>query len=324
MSSSSNIEWTEATWNPIVGCSIVSKGCTNCYAMTMAARIEAISAAVGRDTHYAGTTKRVNSNTVWTGKLALAPDHILTAPLRWKKPRRIFVNSMGDLFHEDATDEWIDRCFAVMALAPQHTFQILTKRPARMLDYFDAGRSFTVGKRAFNRTSFEIAWPLPNVWLGVSAEDQVTADERIPLLLDTPAAVRFVSFEPLLGPIAAIENFGRINIQLPKNPTPPVNGPLDRDMTIGEIVTKLGGHIEQGPRIHWAIVGGESGSDARPFHTEWATSLIDQCRAAEVAVFVKQLGSHVIQNGERRIKKDRKGGDWSEWPHELRVREFPA
>ena len=130
MASNSNIEWTDATWNPIVGCSIVSPGCTNCYAMQMAARIETM-----RPSHYDGTTKKVNGNAVWTGKVALAPDTILTAPLRWKRPRKIFVNSMGDLFHESIPDADIDRAFAVMALSPQHTFQVLTKRAERMLTW---------------------------------------------------------------------------------------------------------------------------------------------------------------------------------------------
>ena len=143
MADNTGIEWTDATWNPVVGCSIVSPGCTNCYAMQMAARIEKMQP----ESHYAGTTKRVNGNAVWTGKVALAPDHILTAPLRWKKPRRIFVNPMGDLFHESIPDAWIDRVFAVMALAPQHRFQLLTKRAKRMREYCsDPATPFRVAK----------------------------------------------------------------------------------------------------------------------------------------------------------------------------------
>ena len=157
-------------------------GCSNCYAMAMAARVEAIRAGA---THYAGTTKKVNGKAVWTGKVVLAPDHILTAPLHWKRRRKVFVNSMGDLFHEAIPDEWIDRVFAVMARCPQHAFQVLTKRAMRMWNYA-AARGSSV---------------LRSVWLGVSAERQQEADERIPLLLQTPAAVRFVSCEPLLGSI---------------------------------------------------------------------------------------------------------------------------
>lgn len=144
------IEWTEKTWNPIVGCSIVSPGCTNCYAMKMAARLEAMAGdglddngyavrGTGPLDHYRGTTKRSKAGAVWTGKVALAPDHIITAPLRRRKPTMYFVNSMGDLFHEDVPDEWIDRVFAVMTMCPQHTFQVLTKRSARMLDYVSRG-----------------------------------------------------------------------------------------------------------------------------------------------------------------------------------------
>ena len=206
------IEWTGKTWNPIVGCSIVSPGCTNCYAMKMAARLEAMGDAAVKAckavpaAHYAGTTKWVNGKPGWTGKVALAPDDILTKPLRTRKPTTWFVNSMGDLFHEDVPDEWIDRVFAVMALCPQHTFQVLTKCSARMQaymtrgddehgDYFerlsDAAVALTSSPCAAHVES--VNWPLPNVWIGVSAEDQKRADERIPDLLATPAAVRFVS-----------------------------------------------------------------------------------------------------------------------------------
>src|SRR5215472_5440285 len=179
MAGTSNIEWCDATWNPVIGCSIVSPGCTNCYAMRMAARIE----AMGSGSHYAGTTKKVNGNAVWTGKVALAPDHILTAPIHWRKPRRIFVNSMGDLFHEDIPDQWIDSVFAVMALAPQHQFQVLTKRAERMVQWFthfadspdgllSAVVDITNGSRADIDRVGDGPWPLPNVWLGVSAERQ--------------------------------------------------------------------------------------------------------------------------------------------------------
>lgn len=215
MGDKTKIEWTDASWNPVVGCSIVSPGCTNCYAMGQAARIERCAAGAGQATHYAGLTQPSKAGPVWTGKLALAPDHILTAPLRWKKPRRVFVNSMSDLFHEDVPDEWIDRVFAVMALAPRHTFQVLTKRAKRMRIYLDQrtdnrAEEIGVAMRAIAGTSDEpglIELPLPSVWLGVSAEDQKRADERIPDLLATPAAVRFVSAEPLLGPIDLTQLF---------------------------------------------------------------------------------------------------------------------
>ena len=223
--SKSSIEWTTETWNPVVGCSILTPGCIHCYAMGMAARIEAINAAMvaeGRpmaSPQYAGTTRTVNGHAVWTGKLAMAGDNILLQPLKRRKPTTYFVNSMGDLFHEDCPDEWIDRVFAVMALSPQHTFQVLTKRAQRMHDYMHErwqprsaqrinlgggevldvpaekqghGRHeqvFQTCEYVFDRIPAmadtendalwnekgslkcgEFAWPLPNVWLGVSTE----------------------------------------------------------------------------------------------------------------------------------------------------------
>jgi protein gp37 len=180
MSRNSAIEWTDDTWNPFVGCSIVSPGCIDCYAMELAARL---LDGNPKTPHYAGTTRYVNGNAVWTGKLALAPEHIIAAPLGWRKPRRIFVNSMGDLFHEDAPIEWIDRVLAIAAQCPQHVFQILIKRPQRMCAYADTH-------------------PIPPyVWLGTSCEDQRRYDERIDALHATKAKVRFLSLEPLLGPI---------------------------------------------------------------------------------------------------------------------------
>jgi protein gp37 len=204
--------------------------------------------------------------------LSLAPEHILTAPLRWKKPRTIFVNSMGDLFH--CPHEWIDQVFAVMALAPQHTFQVLTKRAERMRGYMNhPRRRFIVEKTArilHNQggtlPQHAIAYftscpaPLPHVWLGVSVEDQKRADERIPDLLHTPAAVRFISAEPLLGSI------------------------------------DLQGAV---PALDWVIVGGESGPGARPMHPDWARSIRDQCGAAGVPFFFKQWGEHA-PNGSGR------------------------
>lgn len=300
MADKTGIEWTDATWNPIVGCSIVSPGCTNCYAMAQAARL------LDRPgSHYEGTTRRVNGRPVWTGKVALAPDHILTQPLRWRRPRRIFVNSMGDPFHESVPNKLIDRVFAVAAMAPQHTLQVLTKRSARMLEYM-TGLSLFAGERLANAagdlgvdddTQCAVAnwingwsrwrhappdanplngtvprWPLPNVWCGVSAEDQARANERIPNLLATPAVIRFVSAEPLLGPIDLT------------NVVPP-----DRY----EINALTGFDFDQGTAcnpLDWVICGGESGPDARPMHPEWVRSLRDQCRTAAVPFFFKQWG----------------------------------
>jgi protein gp37 len=311
----SAIEWTEATWNPIVGCSIVSPGCTNCYAMKMAARIE----AMGNQPRYAGTTRKVNGNVVWTGKLAQAPESTLLEPLKRKKPTMYFVNSMGDLFHEDVPDEWIDKVFAVMALAPQHTFQVLTKRAKRMLRYFDPApeklhtRWLLAARDMLGSDAKGVInglWPLPNVWLGVSTERQQEADERIPELLKTPAAVRFISAEPLLGPIDLTSwimdgceqcDDGAMGAEphchrddIPRAEQCPekfavfseTEGPVDEDGAPAWIRTDR-------VKLDWVIVGGESGREARAMHPAWARSLRDQCAAAGVRYFFKQWGEHL-------------------------------
>jgi len=315
--SKSGIEWTEETWNPIVGCSILSPGCIHCYAMGEAARLERINAAAraaGKPApapQYDGTTAIVNGRPVWTGKLALAGDNILLRPLKRQKPTTYFVNSMGDLFHEKVPDEWIDRVFAVMALTPQHAFQVLTKRAARMRDYMasrskpdehffqaeeirvamttlaatPSRREMAPALRAipFGQYCKQIPWALPNVWLGVSAERQQEADERIPLLLQTPAAVRFISAEPMLGPIelwnmdegalrgCAVIQDGHVTASTPDNPPEGVDTSY--------------------PGLDWVIVGGESGPGSRPMHPAWARSLRDQCSAAGVPFFFKQWGT---------------------------------
>lgn len=324
MAGASNIEWTDDTWNPIVGCSIVSPGCTNCYAMKMAARIEAMARASGghHAGHYAGTTKKVKGNAVWTGMLALAPENILLAPLHWKKPRLVFVNSMGDLFHEDAPDEWIDKVFAVMALSPQHQFQVLTKRAERMREYLSDEE--TPVRVALTRNQLsnpeaclvgvnikitQAAWPLPNVWLGVSAERQQEANERIPQLLQTPAAIRFVSCEPLLGPID-LTNLGDVAMSL--------------NAFTGEAKHLLGMRDKTLGALDWIIVGGESGPGARPFDVDWAHSLLRQCKTAGAAAFMKQLGSNPHSDGRPLHGQPRgKYDDPARWSPELRIREFP-
>lgn len=242
MSQNSKIEWTESTWNPLAGCSIVSPGCTNCYAMKMAHRLQSINRTGGSNSryvnHYDGTTKVVNGKPVWTGKLSIAPDRILTAPLSRKKPTMYFVNSMSDLFHEDVPDEWIDKVFAVMALSPQHTFQVLTKRSARMRAYLAAGRAASVSDAHGNLGIPFFDWPLPNVWLGVSAERQQEADARIPDLLATPAAVRFVSAEPLLSTLDLSKwlHDGRREIILGSGGSRAIQGRAGRhDLALGEV-----------------------------------------------------------------------------------------
>lgn len=297
------IEWTEATWNPIVGCSVVSPGCTNCYAMRVAHRL----GQNDRTPHYAGLTQQHRGGPVWTGKLALAPEHVLTAPLRRQKPTTYFVNSMGDLFHESVPDDWINRVFAVMALAPQHRFQVLTKRAARMREYMDraCGRiadAVQPMRTDNNRVVGPLPhlepgqrwWPLPNVWLGVSAEDQTRADERIPDLLATSAAVRFVSAEPLLGPVDLRNRpFVRDGLGTGRGIMDVLTGTFETAaMTPGCLAT-VGVWMQPDTRkIDWVICGGESGPDARPMHPDWARSLRDQCQAAGAAFFFKQHGEY--------------------------------
>lgn len=310
MGDKTGIEWTDATWNPLAGCSIVSPGCTNCYAMKMADRfegmIEAHKAAHGGDpgpmAHYEGTTTRgpySNKPPVWTGKITRAPEGILYAPLRWKRPRMVFVNSMSDLFHEDVPDEWIDEIFAIMALCPHHTFQILTKRHKRMYDYFD--KHFTrhkIGAKAAAITGnydgyfatcqndiCNMKFPLPNVWLGVSVEDHRRASERIPLLLQTPAAIRFLSMEPLVDAV----DLNKLQNTAIKDKD---NMPIVFETclyTVKDRPAILPAHDTA--KIDWVILGGESGPDARAMHPEWVRLVRDQCETAGVPFFFKQWGT---------------------------------
>lgn len=257
MSDKTGIEWTDATWNPVTGCSKVSQGCKHCYAEREWPRMtKLVPAYAGREF----TDVRTHADR-------------LDQPLRWKKPRMIFVNSMSDLFHEDVPFEFIDSVFAAMELSPQHTFQVLTKRPARMRDYMLDYRKHL--------------HPLPNVWLGVSVEDQAAADERIPLLLDTPAAVRWISAEPLLGPV----DLTRV-MRTPKHSEWTY---CDNALT-GMHSTKQGQY--QGNSLDWVVVGGESGPKARPMSPDWARSLRDQCAAAGVPFLFKQWGEWLPMLGQ--------------------------
>jgi len=215
MADGTGISWTDATWNPVRGCSRVSEGCRNCYAERVAARFS------GPGQPYEDLADRERKGSKWTGVVRLIPAH-LADPLRWRRPRRIFVNSMSDLFHESLTNEEIAAVFGVMAAAPQHTFQVLTKRARRMREWFEwigtANLDWlrTYAQRALDPTFTKryvdrgTTWPLPNVWIGVSVENQEAADERIPDLVRTPAAVRFLSCEPLLGPVVIANGCARI------------------------------------------------------------------------------------------------------------------
>jgi protein gp37 len=326
-----NIEWTEHVWNPVRGCSRVSAGCVNCYAEAVAARFSDPGMA------YEGLARRTPSGPRWTGEIRLIEKH-LADPLKWKAPRRIFVNSMSDLFHEKLELEILDRIFAVMALCREHTFQILTKRPQRMFEYVSKLQERCVpislaivrnpwydsphfSPCAVATIEDRIAeGSLSNVWLGVSCEDQKTADERIPLLLNAPAAVRWISAEPLLGPIA-----------LHETDQPEVNVDWLRGFDGCEPTI---------PRLDWVVIGGESGPHARPMCLSWARSLVEQCKAASVPVFVKQMGRKIRHDAGEQWPRvtgsfqecstffkhlvDSKGGDPSEWPEDLRIREYPA
>lgn len=295
---STGIEWTDATWNPVTGCTKVSPGCKHCYAEGVAERFWAKQYPPNAD----GSPRRFTD-------IRCHPER-LEQPLRWRKPRMVFVNSMSDLFHEDVPDDFIYEVWRVMAACPQHTFQVLTKRPERMREVVAAFYDRIVDAFVAGVSSTLSLPPLPNVWLGVSVEDQRRADERIPILLDTTAAVRFVSCEPLLGPV---------DLASPALRRRPLAG--------GMHGWSRGLH---NPGIDWIIVGGESGPGARPMDLAWARSLVEQARAAGVPVFVKQLGARPCESDGRKLHpiaptglRDRKGGDTDEWPPDLRVREWP-
>lgn len=241
-----SIEWTDATWNPVAGCSIMSAGCTNCYAMRMAARLEAMGVE-----KYAGLTRKSGGRHKWTGALYL-DDKALGIPEGWAKPRNVFVNSMSDLFHPDVPVSFIRKVWAVMANTRRHTFQILSKRPDRMAEVL--------------RSGFDV---LPNVWLGASVEDERVL-HRLDDLREVPAAIRFVSFEPLIGSVA-------------------------------------GGRLDG---IRWAIVGGESGPNARPMDPVWIDEIFEMCGDADAAFFFKQWGG----KNKKVAGRSYKGRTWDEMP----------
>jgi protein gp37 len=277
MADKSHIEWTDATWNPITGCDIVSSGCTNCYAMKLAG---------GRLQHHpsrAGLTKPSKAGPVWTGEVRLN-EGWLSQPIHWKKPRRIFVCAHGDLFAEGVPDAWIDMVVAIMHLSPWHTYQVLTKRSQRMREYF-AGLAANLHDRLVATGMYDlfpdgVKLPLPNVWLGVSAENQIMWDERVPELLWTIAAKRFVSVEPMLSPIDP----GPIDVMGGYSELNPLRWDTDCEDDDGEPFPDV-------PPLDWIIVGGESGAGARPMHPDWVRRLRDACEAEGVDFFFKQWGA---------------------------------
>jgi protein gp37 len=324
MSDGSSIEWCDASWQPVLGCTRVDHRCDNCYAIGVVHR--------GMSEQHRGLTKLRPKNASrpgmdWNGTVRLQPDK-LSEPLRWKRARRIFVCSLADLFHEKVPFEYVAAVFGVMAACPQHTFLVLTKRPERAHEFFAWASTRSNGEAVMEpdfkchvhawetlRSPFErTGWPLPNVHLGVSVSDQKTADDAIPKLLQCPAALHWVSAEPLLGPI---------------------------DLT-QSVAPGWPGQRKPGPRLEWIVVGGESGPRARPCAMEWIDAIIGQCQTAGVPVFCKQLGSVVVSE-ERTVDdpddqkffglKDRwawcagfrngKGADPEEWPEDMRIRELP-
>lgn len=248
------IEWTDATWNPVAGCSIVTAGCTHCYAMEMARRLEAMGLA-----KYEGLTRKAGRRVVWNG-IVREDRAALAIPHRWRKPRKIFVNSMSDLFHPRVSDAFILEVWQVMRETPRHNYHILTKRPERMADF----------------VASKVSDVLPNVWLGTSIEN-AKVKSRLLHLRNAPAAIRFVSFEPLIGPVGAIDLSG----------------------------------------IDWAIVGGESGRFARPIREEWIDEIYTRCFEAKTAFFFKQWGTWGKDNKKRSKKangRQYRGRTWDEMP----------
>jgi protein gp37 len=299
------ISWTDVTWNPTTGCDRVSDGCDRCYAMTMAKRLKGMGSAKYQRDGDPKTSGPGFGLTVHPGALA--------APLRRRKPTTFFVNSMSDLFHADVPDDFIAQVFGVMAATPRHTYQVLTKRHARLrsllnnygwwtsvvlhaMDYEEAPG----GERRGPTQTQPDGCALLNVHLGVSAEDQHWADIRIPALMHTPAAVRFVSAEPLLGPI-------RLHRGLVYCPTHDFTGGFCKGPCPDLIVPD------------WLIIGGESGAGARPMDITWARDLLNSCQTAGIAPFVKQLGAVI----GRELGAGPHGADWDNWPEDLKIRQFP-
>jgi len=248
------IEWTDSTWNPVAGCSIISDGCKNCYAMEMAKRLESMHVA-----KYAGLTRQTGKRTVWNGTVR-EDENSLAIPYSWKKPRKIFVNSMSDLFHDQVSDEFILRVWNVMRDTPRHSYQILTKRPERMKEII----------------SKQIKHILPNVWIGTSVENSDVL-HRIDSLREIPAAIRFISFEPLIDSVASVDLRS----------------------------------------IDWAIVGGESGRSARPIKECWIDEIYEQCLVSDTAFFFKQWGAWGKDNTKRSKKdngREYRGKTWDEMP----------
>lgn len=289
------IEWTDVVWNPTTGCDKVSLGCDNCYALTMAKRLKGMGSAKYQTDG--------DPRTSGPGFGLAMHDDVLTLPLRWRVPRKVFVNSMSDLFHPKVTDGFIAEVFAVMARATQHTFQILTKRPPRM--------HALLSRNSFrdNLDHLGQPWPLPNVWLGVSVENQEQAEARIPRLLDTPAAVRWLSCEPLLGKVdldIGDPHHGHESDDVDGYPHPPACLTCSTD----DNAVRYFRREPDGFGIDWVVVGGESGLASRPMNPAWARSLRDECVDAGVPFLFKQWGGRTPKFNGRLLD----GRTWDEYP----------
>lgn len=287
MANNSAIEWTDTTWNPLAGCTRASSGCDHCYAATMARRLEAMALSdiengksAGRKVNYIGlTSKTKNGNVAFNGKIALVPG-ALQDPYTWKTPRLVFVNSMSDLFHKDVPFEYVARVYDVMRITPKHTYQVLTKRPVRAVEFYREYPQFA---------------DLKNIWFGTSVEDQTTADERIPELLKVPSVTRFLSCEPLLDKVCLQDYLD-----------------CKWDPEIYDPVTGRNGSftVTSSSQIHWVVAGGESGPKARPIEADWVRSLRDQCTTSKVAFFFKQWGGKNKKQSGRLLD----GRTWDEMP----------
>lgn len=366
--SESKIEWTGFTWEPTAGCTHVSEGCRHCYAEKLVAgRLCGVARKRKREGKANGSAVDLSLDVInhktgkWNGHVEPLGMN-LEQPLKRRKPTVYFVNSRSDLFHPDVPFEYIDRVFAVMALCPQHRFQVLTKRPERMQEYLTRREplsgSFTrkrgcewktpsdrvygivhCKKRSQEVIERGMVWPLPNVWLGTSAENQEQANKRISDLLQCPAAMWFVSAEPLLGEV----DLNRLYSELPCP-----GGVFERrwrSSLSGKRSDLSGFSNTDIPKLDWVIVGGESGPGARGCNVAWIRSIVEQCKSAGVPVFVKQLGAHCVHpdcdyrsldfgggvqfagtgtsTDMRVLLNNSKGGDPAEWPEDLRVREIP-
>jgi len=281
------IEYVSKSWSPIRGCSRVSPGCAHCWAVRMANRQKSMPGYEGFVDEHG-----------WTGKVSLIESQ-LDVPLHWRKPQRVATAFMGDLFHENLPVSDVARVFCVMDEAEDHDFLLLTKRASRLPDVITQIRD-TVAENHERWDGGRFTWPLPNIWLGVSVEDQAAADERIPWLLKTPAAVRWVSLEPMIGPVT-------FRPEWLSHHWSPATGAL---------------HLP----LDWVVLGGESGPGARPCAISWIRDVVGQCKAASVSVFMKQLGRQPVdamyETGMRRLGNS-KGADPEEWPADLRVQQFP-